>query len=151
VSAYSEVLTGLDMLTFEVPGTPAGQGAHRVSSAGRIYEVTKNHRPWREAIIYAAREAFGDRPPITGPVEVAVVFAFTRPRSHYGSGKNATVLKPTAPLAHVGTPDLDHLQRSIGDALEQAGVVRNDKQIAQWMASKVYAERPSATVQLLIL
>jgi len=37
----------------------------------------------------------------------------------------------------VSTPDLDKLVRSIGDALTESGLIRDDARIAMVMASKV--------------
>lgn len=137
-------------IMFEVEGTPVGQGMHRTNRyTGHIYEASKGHGPWRRKIIKTAQEATGDDwQPILGPVEVFAVFTFPRPKKHYGTGKNATVLKSGAPLAHTVGPDLDHLQRCLGDALEHAEIIGSDAAICAWQASKVYGDVPGVHVMV---
>lgn len=126
------------MISFEVAGEPAGQGALRTSASGHVYETTKGHRPWRQAVIAEAREAWAGAEPWLGAVRVDVEFIFPRPKNHFGTGRNAGICKPSAPYYHTRTPDLDHLQRSIGDALKLAGCIRDDAQIAAWRPEKHY-------------
>ena len=46
-----------------------------------------------------------------------LLFRFPRPRSHFGTGRNAGQLKPSAPFYVRTRPDLDKLARAVGDAL----------------------------------
>ena len=88
---------------------------------------------------------------IEGPVEVQAHFVFPRPKSHYHSSKKRQgELRGDAPLWHTSAPDLDKLQRAIGDAL--AGVViRDDAQIARWRVSKSYGQTPRAMITVIPL
>jgi len=138
-------------LSFEVEGTPVGQGALRRSPGGKLYESSKGHAAWRQRLTHAAMEAHAGLPELTGPVEVRVTFAFGRPKAHYGTGRNQWTLRPRAPLAHRIRPDLDHLQRCLGDALTLAGVLHDDSLIACWSAAKIYAEQPGCSVRLITL
>lgn len=73
-------------------------------------------------------------------VGVEVTFTLTRPASHYGQGRNAQRVLPSAP-AHPtprGTGDIDKLVRLILDALQDAGVVRDDSQVVEIVARKTY-------------
>lgn len=119
-------------LSITVYGTPAPQGSKRHVGRGIMVESSKALKPWREAVKYAALDAIpaGGPYPLTGPVRVTATFAFTRPRSHYRTGKHADLLKPDAPTLHAQTPDLDKIVRSTLDALVYAGVMRDDKQVA---------------------
>lgn len=76
---------------------------------------------------------------ILGPVLVTATFTFPRPKSHYRTGKNAHLLRDDAPHYKTGHPDLDKLQRAIGDSLTGI-VVRDDKQIVAWNTVKSYAD-----------
>jgi Holliday junction resolvase RusA-like endonuclease len=62
-------------------------------------------------------------------VIVVITFFFTRPRSHYGTGRNDGVLKDSSPLYPETTgDDLDKLERAALDAL--TGIVyRDDKRV----------------------
>jgi len=138
-------------LTLTVHGTPAPQGSKRHVGNGVMVESSKRVKPWREAVKHAALDALRVGPedeqgmaerigfPFgTAPVEVSIAFALPRPRSHYRTGKNAHLLRDDAP-EHVGTrPDLDKLIRSTLDALGEAGVWRDDCQVASLIAVKNY-------------
>lgn len=148
----TEVIAGLaydvlDSVAFTVHGVPQPQGSiRRAANHAGAYESNKALAPWRQDLVEAAMGAWQDRPRYLGPVEVVVTFAFPRLRSHYGTGRNAGVLKASAPMAHTTKPDTDHLQRAVGDALTFAGVIRDDSQICSWCASKVYGDHPGAHV-----
>jgi crossover junction endodeoxyribonuclease RusA len=129
------------IIQFTIPGTPQQQGTKVKNRYGAIYDENKDLASWRrDALISAskARPAGYAGPVFTGPVEVVMVAHFPRPKSHYGSGRNAGVLKPNAPFWVTTKPDADKVQRALGDALEQSGIVQADQLIVHWDASKVY-------------
>lgn len=138
----------ISTISFRVIGVPVGQGNLTRGQYGGTYETTKNHKPWRDSLIAGAKDALNGRVPHCGPVDVQATFIFPRPKYHYGTGRNVNNLKPTAPDIHTSKPDLDHLQRSLGDALTLAGVIRDDAQIARWEVTKVYGETPGVRVDI---
>ena len=75
-------------------------------------------------------------------MRVGVWFIYGRPKSHYGTGRNVGVVKASAPYYKASAPDLDKLQRALGDALTQAGILRDDALIVVWDAAKVYGAVP---------
>lgn len=75
-------------------------------------------------------------------------FYFSRPKSHYGTGKNAGKLKPNAPMYVTGTPDSDKLLRSLSDSLTDAGVWHDDSQAVMITGIKLYAEQPGMVVRV---
>jgi Holliday junction resolvase RusA-like endonuclease len=133
------------MITINVDGIAAGQGVLRRNQyTGALYEASKGHKAWRDAVIVRAREAWAGADRWLCAVEVVAVFTFPRLKSHYSND----LIKATAPRYPRlrSTPDLDHLQRAVGDALVLAGCLRDDSQIAHWDAVKVYGEPPGATI-----
>jgi crossover junction endodeoxyribonuclease RusA len=56
------------------------------------------------------------RPELAGYLALSATFVIERPKSHYGTGRNAGVLRPTAP-EYPGVPDLDNYVKNVGDAL----------------------------------
>ena len=66
-------------------------------------------------------------------------FVFDRPKSHFGTGKNAGVLKTSAPAHHTGKPDIDNLLKFVCDSLNNVAF-RDDSQIVNKFGSKRYAE-----------
>lgn len=64
-----------------------------------------------------------------------------RRKAHYGTGRNAGVLKDSAPLVPAVRPDLTKQLRAFEDAL--AGVfIREDSRIVSTLMEKVYGEAP---------
>lgn len=144
---------------FTVPGLPAPQGSKRVVR-GRLIDA--NHaalRPYRAAVAAAAAKAVGlplDDPdalqgaleghtPVREPVAVELRFGLPRPAGHWGTGRNAGVLKPSAPAYPAVKPDVDKLTRAVLDAL--TGVVWvDDAQVVRLYTDKVYAAMPHTTV-----
>lgn len=130
-------------LMLRVYGLPAPQGSKRSYGRGRMVESSKYVKPWREAVKAAAREELDQRPDwdrLDGALRLHVVFSFDRPRSHFGTGRNARRLKPLAPSAPAGPPDLSKLVRSTEDALTDAGVWRDDSRVTTISASKTYVD-----------
>jgi crossover junction endodeoxyribonuclease RusA len=134
----------VDEVTFTVPGQPAGQGSKIRNRYGGVREASVKTAPWRADVKLRAEQAMGDAAMLTGPVEILADFTLKRPKHHYGTGRNAGTLKPSAPLWCETSPDADKLARAIGDAL--TGVVfRDDAQIACWTIWKRYGN-PGATI-----
>ena len=95
----------------------------------------------RECAELAMLRAFGPEPELfRGPLGLAVVFWLRRPKGHYGKGRNAGVVKASAPAHPVVKPDCTKLLRAVEDAC--TGVVwGDDAQIVEQAATKVYAGR----------
>jgi crossover junction endodeoxyribonuclease RusA len=128
------------VISFDVHGIPAPQGSKNPWGG----EANKNTRPWRAAVTAEAAAAMNGREPLSGPVQMKVEFSFPRPKSHYGTGRNADAVKQGAPFYVTRAPDVDKLARAVADAL--TGIVyRDDSQISHLNVWKVYGP-PKATV-----
>lgn len=127
-----------------VPGLPAPQGSKRHVGNGVMIESSKHVKPWRSDVRDAATYFLSrtDRTlyPLDGPLSVDMVFSMPRPKGHYGTGRNAGVLKASAPLYPQGMPDLSKLARSTEDALTSAGLWKDDARVVEYgRLAKVYA------------
>lgn len=146
-----------------VHGTPAPQGSKRHVGNGVMVESSKKVKPWRQDVKHAALAASAERTPCLDPtcacqphggtwgrddaLQVEVTFYLPRPRGHYGTGRNAATLKPSAPGRPWTKPDLDKLLRSTLDALGEAGLWADDSRVAVVLAEKQYADhRPPGAV-----
>lgn len=136
-------------VAFTVLGTPIPQGSKTRTRWG-MREDNPKTRPWRDTVAHDAVCAMGSEPPLVGPLWVQVDFRMPRPKSHYGSGRNANVLKPTAPIHCTTKPDIDKLLRALGDAMTTAGVWMDDSQAVVVEARKLYVDtivtRPGCAV-----
>lgn len=142
-------------LQFIVYGEPKPQGSKKVVPIIKNGKpVMKNGHPltravndnpklaqWRQEIAQVAREAFvkvtGKIEPalLDGPLYLAVTFRRPRPKGHYGTGRNAGKLKPSAPRFPTTRPDTVKLVRAVEDAL--TGVVwKDDSQIVHHLLFK---------------
>jgi crossover junction endodeoxyribonuclease RusA len=137
-------------MIFTVNGTPAAQGSKRAFVIGGkavMVDADKKLKPWRQAVTDAAAAARGDDPLFMGPVRVRVRFVFPRPKSHYGTGRNAEVLKNSAPAYVATRPDVDKLLRAVFDAL--TGVVfKDDSQVAVAESVKAYGAHSMAIIEV---
>ena len=137
-------------LSFSVAGTPIPQGSKRVwvnSKTGKA-QMTEDagvrHSTWRNEVTGQARQAMSDvgrfGEPYREPISCSVTFAFHRPLSHYGSGRNSEVVKPSAPPYPAKPPDLDKLVRAVWDALTSVVWV-DDGQVIAATIRKQYVHR----------
>jgi crossover junction endodeoxyribonuclease RusA len=140
------------MLTFTVPGLPIAQGSKKHVGNGIMVESARNLKPWRDSVIWAAREALAYSQlahAFDGPVEVTLWFGFPRPKSHYRTGQFAHLLRDGAPQFKTSAPDLDKLVRACLDSLTIARVFRDDAQVAVLRAAKEYDDDPGLTVTVI--
>lgn len=132
-------------LSFDALGVPAPQGSKRVVRGHLIDANAPRLRPWRALMTEAAITAMaasGHPTPTLVPVAVSARFYFPHPKGHYGTGRNAEILRARAPQYVAVRPDLDKLVRALLDAL--TGVVwRDDAQVVSLRAGKEYADYPA--------
>lgn len=121
-------------LTVFVPGRPAPQGSKRLLGRGVMVESSKAVAPWRADV----RDAVHGHERFDGPVFVHLEFVLPRPKSHYRTGRNAHLLRETAPPCPAGKPDLDKLVRAVLDAVGSAGAWRDDSQVVRLQTTKRY-------------
>lgn len=128
-------------IRFHVDGKPATAGSKTgFVKNGRVVMVPANKRqkPWMQCIAAAAREKYPDKPMIC-PISLCCTFLFLRPKNHYGSGRNANVVKNSAPKHHVTRPDVSKLVRCVEDAL--TGIIwKDDSQVMLIRGIKQYTE-----------
>jgi Holliday junction resolvase RusA-like endonuclease len=136
-----------------VPGRPVPQGSKTAfvsKSTGKPIVVDKDVRlpQWRMKITAHAIEAQAEwmhtRPdvalPLRGPIGMTVAFYMNRPLGHFGTGRNAGTLKPSAPTHPASMPDLDKLLRAVLDGLTDAQVWKDDGQVVWIQTTKTYAD-----------
>jgi crossover junction endodeoxyribonuclease RusA len=128
-------------LQFAVHGDPVPQGSKRHVGNGIMVESSARLRPWREDVKQSIL-ALDLSHALTGPVEVEMLFWIRRPKSHYGTGRNADTLKPSAPDYAPTRPDLDKLARAVLDAMQAASLLKDDAQVAVLTAQKRYGRTP---------
>lgn len=129
----------LPIVELVVYGRPAPQGSKKgFVRGGRVamVEMSKHVKPWRSDVRDAAlsflHRTNRTRYPLTGPLSVDMVFSIARPKGHYGTGRNAGVLKASAPRFPASMPDLSKLLRATEDALTSAGLWKDDALVVDY-------------------
>lgn len=101
---------------------------------------------WKEAVAWFAASQYHGKP-LTGPLDVEVIFVLPRLKSHYGTGRNADLLKDTAPLYPAVRPDTTKLWRGVEDAL--TGIVWvDDGQVVNQSVQKRYGDHPRVEIRV---
>jgi len=142
-------------LQFTVYGKPVTQGSTRsvpMRAKGGGYQTDAKGRPklmqkhdeetrlihWRQQIAQSARRQY-QGPLSEEAIFLALVFHRPRPKGHFGTGRNANILKASAPEYPTQQPDTIKLTRAVEDAL--TGVVwRNDSQVVRHELLKVWGD-----------
>ena len=124
-------------------GKPVGQPRPRARRFGDrviIYDP-KTAEPWRKDIAEAVEVEMEriELPLLTGPLKMNVEFYFSRPKSHFRTGKNAHLLKTSAPCYHTQKPDADNLFKAAADAVNDI-LYHDDRQIVEAHVSKHWVE-----------
>lgn len=131
-------------ISFFVPGTPQPGGSKKAfvvpgTNRASVVEDAKRNKPWRASVALAASKAYRGEL-LTGPLFVSFAFQVSRPRGHFGTGKNSGKLRQSAPRHPAKKPDVLKLARSTEDAL--TGVIwKDDAQTVALSLSKMYTDR----------
>lgn len=133
------------MITIVVHDKPEPQGSHVAvvsKSTGKAFVKRaneKNEKTWRSAVRDAVVKAMDGRPPLEGPVALAVTLTLPKPVS-------APKRKPVWPWKK---PDCDKLLRSVFDGLTAGGAYRDDAQVIEVLRlAKYYPERDAPPISL---
>jgi crossover junction endodeoxyribonuclease RusA len=138
-------MSELVRIAFSVLGEPKPQGSKKahpvygrdgkpVMKHGRMLLVMREDNPeapaWRQEIKTELNRTYPGPGLLDGPLSLRVLFLRPRPRRHYGTGRNAGTLKPSAPPFPTTKPDNSKLVRAIEDAL--TGVLWTDDARVVW-------------------
>lgn len=136
-------------LRFFVPGIPAPGGSKTPGfskKTGKSFcrPASKKTKPWMATVAGVVRSQY-DGELLQGALSLSMEFRLLRPKGHYGSGRNAAVLKPSSPAFPTVKPDLTKLVRSTEDAL--TGILwRDDTQVAFGDYRKLYVDKDPGVV-----
>jgi len=166
-------------LVITVHGVPAGQGAISFKGKGRaVHSNADKLKPWREAVSAAAQAVAGTHAHVPPPKRkkdepkdpIQACLRCATPRKLHGRlvgpvGVELTVSVPKSAAAtkrgdvwpdNRTSSDIDHHARAALDALSHASVWRDDAQVVELCARKVWAggvgvdalDRPGAVIRV---
>ena len=127
-------------ITFTVHGPPVAK--QRAKAARRGNYVTmytpKETVSFENLVKLSFRQQIGaDFEMFTGPVLMEVKAYKLRPKGHYGTGRNAGVLKASAPEHNITKPDASNVLKACEDALNGIAYT-DDCHIIKAVSSKHY-------------
>lgn len=131
-----------------LPGPAASQGSKRIgrnraTGAPIPLDASPRTRGWRKRLTAEMRRCAPPEP-LDEPMYLQIEIYVPRPKSHYGTGRNAGLLKPSAPSLPATGLDWDKVARCASDACEAAGWVCNDARFCYGFVMRRYAETPDA-------
>ena len=141
------MLTGV--LTITIPGNPATKGSmkclgRRGPTGHQLVDSHASTKPWMEKLATSLRgitekhNVAAAKQPVTADVWVTL----ERPKSHYGTGRNARVIKEWAldltPASSDTSGDVDKYARALLDGLQAADLLDNDAQVVRLVIEKSY-------------
>lgn len=138
-------------ISFFVAGIPKPAGSKRgffIPKLKRVIitDANPNSKDWKIDVKHAAR-SHARAELLTSPLAVRFTFFITRPKSHFGSGKNSGVLKSSAAKYPASKPDVLKLARGVEDAM--TGVIYlDDSQIVSERLFKRYADKPGVLIEI---
>ena len=145
-----------------IPGKPIAKKRPRFSvlkgkdgkplqdkKSGRAITRTYNEQESEEGLFALELRRQWQRPPLQGPVELCLLFCLPRPKGHYGTGRNAGKLKPSAPAFHVKKPDCDNMVKFVKDCANTI-VWKDDNQVCELVALKRYTESYQPRTEVMV-
>jgi Holliday junction resolvase RusA-like endonuclease len=125
----------MSLLEVSIPGDPVGQGRPRVvRHGGRIWAHTpKRSAEWRAGAAWCFKQEWKDQPPRNEPLALHVRAVAARPK------RLQTRKSPVARVWRTAKPDGDNVLKAVSDALQDAGVVADDKCIVAATVESLYS------------
>lgn len=129
-----------------VLGEPKPQPRHRHYRRGTFIGIYDPAAEDKKSFLQLVLEQAPEKP-FNEPLCVDITFYFSRPKSHYGTGKNKNKLKLSAPKYHIVTPDRDNLEKFVADSMNKV-FWRDDSIICDGCIRKLYSNMPRIEIEI---
>jgi len=134
------------MIKITILGDPKSQKRHRHGYRGgkpHTYDPSSSDK----ADFLALMHNSAPKSPLKGAISLICKFHCRRPQSHYRTGKNSKILKPTAPIWCQTRPDIDNYLKFVLDC--GSGVLfRDDSNVVKVEMLKIYSISPRVEICL---
>ena len=136
----------IEVIALSIPGDPRTQKRHRDGKYGGKYDPSAESKRTFLDLAYEHKP----EKPFNQPICVKINFYFSRPKSHFGTGKNADNLKDSAPIWCDKKPDIDNIQKFVYDSFK--GVFwTDDSLICRNENIKQYSNNPRTEISIFTL
>lgn len=126
--------------------TPDEAKAALTGLRSNVVDANPKASSWKDLVAWSAVDQYKGEP-LHGPLDMELVFVLARRKGDYGTGKNAGVLKDTAPLHPAVRPDTTKLTRGVEDALTGIVWIDDGQVVNQW-CQKRYGDRPRVEIRV---
>lgn len=144
-SLFPEV-TPTQFVEIIIPGAPIPKKRHRSyhGMGGRIGSYSPQTAVERKIKIFIKAHV---KDITMEAVNVTFDFFVSRPKSHYGTGKNTQIIKATSPQYPTSKPDIDNYIKFYLDCMN--GIIfKDDSQVIGCYAHKKYAENGRTEIRV---
>jgi len=141
----------LELVVFGHP-EPRGSKTPGIAKNGRRFVRDSNPKSygWMDEVAKTAGMLMMGRPLLMGPLRCDIDFYQARPKGHYGTGRNAGVVKASAPARPITAPDALKLARGTIDAMEKM-VFGNDAQIVEGDVRKFFGTPERCEIRIRVV
>lgn len=133
-------------IKISVLGEPKPQPRHRHFRRGDFSGTYDPAKEAKNSFLQLVLEHAPEKP-LDEPLRVDIDFYFSRPKSHYGTGKNKNKLKLSAPHHHTTRPDIDNLKKFVLDSMNKV-FWRDDSIICEGHSRKIYSDMPRTEIEV---
>jgi len=145
-TVFIPVNESLRTIHLVILGEPKAQKRHRSVKMGNFIQQYDPSAKDKDDLLYVVQQQ-APKEPFTSPIKLDVAFYFSRPKSHYKSGKNAHILKESCPQWHTTKPDADNCIKLVQDSLNKV-FYRDDSLICQVSITKRYDVNPRIEINI---
>ena len=135
-------------MQFIIDIAPKPQSRPRFTRHGRPYEL-KDMKVYKQAVERSVKEQMNGIKLVDVPISVSMTFYIEPPQYISKVKKNAQALNDEC-LNVMRKPDLDNYVKAILDSMNDI-VFKDDGQISELYAKKVYSLRPRTEVEIKVL
>lgn len=135
------------MIRLTIPGNPIAKKRPRFARRKKFVAVINDQETEESLFLFHVMQQWKGDPIKDKTIAIHLKYFMKRPKSHYGTGKNAGKLKKSAPVNHFKKPDIDNLVKFTLDVLN-GHVYHDDSLINYICAEKRYSEKPRTEIVL---
>jgi len=138
------------MLKIKIPGEPIAKKRPRFARRGKFVTTYNDQQTEEGKFIQQALFQIGKKEPLREPILIDMDFYKSRPKSHYGTGRNAGKIKKSSPRWPITKPDIDNYIKFVLDCLN--GVAwTDDSLVVLTKAGKFYSEKPRTEISISLI
>lgn len=138
------------MIELIIPGEPIAKKRPRFAKRGKFVQTYNDQETEEGKFITQVLHQIDGNKPLDCPLHIEFFFYRSRPKGHYGTGKNAEKLKPSAPEWPTSKPDVDNYEKFALDCMNDI-VFRDDSQVVSMKSIKAYAREPKTIIQVMAI